>query len=100
MKISKREKFYYGVGNLGYSTVSSTLSNFIMFFGTSVLGVSGTLVGIAVSISVLWDAISDPIIGYYSDNLNSSIGKRHPFMLVGVLGMCAINLIVWLLFYQ
>ena len=96
MKISKREKFYYGVGNLGYSTVSSTLSNFIMFFGTSVLGVSGTLVGIAVSISVLWDAISDPIIGYYSDNLNSSIGKRHPYMLIGVLGMCAINLIVWL----
>ena len=96
MKISKKEKFYYGVGNLGYSTVSSTLSNFIMFFGTSVLGVSGTLIGIAVSISVLWDALSDPIIGYYSDNLNSSIGKRHPFMLVGILGMCAINLIVWL----
>lgn len=96
MKVSKKEKFYYGVGNLGYSTISSTLSNFIMFFGTSVLGVSGTLVGIAVSISVLWDAISDPIIGYYSDNLNSSLGKRHPFMLIGILGMCAVNLLVWL----
>lgn len=96
MKVSKREKFYYGIGNLGYATVSSTLSNFIMFFGTSVLGISGTLVGIAVSISVMWDAISDPIVGYYSDNCNSSLGKRHPFMLIGILGMCAINLIIWL----
>ena len=96
MKISKLEKFYYGIGNLGYSTISSALSNFIMFFGTSVMGIPGTLVGIAVSISVLWDAISDPIVGYFSDNLNSSIGKRHPFMLIGILGMCAINLIIWL----
>lgn len=97
MKISWREKFYYGVGNLGYSTVSSTLSNFIMFFGTSVLGVSGTLIGIAVSISVVWDAVSDPIAGYYSDNLNSSLGKRHPLMIVGILGMCAVNLLIWLI---
>ena len=96
MKISKKEKFYYGIGYLGYSTISSTLSNFIMFFGTSVLGISGTLIGIAVSISVLWDALSDPIVGYYSDNLNSALGKRHPFMLIGVLGMCAVNLLVWL----
>lgn len=97
MKISKKEKFYYGIGNLGYSTISSTLSNFIMFFGTSVMGVSGTLVGLAVSIGVFWDAISDPIVGYYSDNLNSSLGKRHPFMLIGIFGMCAINLVIWLI---
>jgi Na+/melibiose symporter-like transporter len=97
MKISWRDKIYYGVGNLGYSTISSTLSNFIMFFGTSVLGVSGTLVGIAVSIGVFWDAVSDPIVGHYSDNLRSPMGKRHPLMLVGILGMCAINLVIWLI---
>jgi Na+/melibiose symporter-like transporter len=97
MKLSWKDKIFYGVGNLGYSTVSSTLSNFIMFFGTSVLGVSGTLIGMAVSISVVWDAVSDPIVGYYSDNSKSALGKRHPFMLIGILGMCAINLLIWLI---
>lgn len=96
MRISAREKFYYGVGDLGYSTITSTLSNFIMFFGTSVLGISGALMGLAVSLGVFWDAISDPIIGYYSDNLSSPLGKRHPFMIIGVLGLCAINLAIWL----
>ena len=96
MRISAREKFYYGVGDLGYSTITSTLSNFIMFFGTSVLGISGALMGLAVSLGVFWDAISDPIIGYYSDNLFSPLGKRHPFMIIGVLGLCAINLAIWL----
>ena len=96
MRISAREKFYYGVGDLGYSTITSTLSNFIMFFGTSVLGISGALMGLAVSLGAFWDAISDPIIGYYSDNLSSPLGKRHPFMIIGVLGLCAINLAIWL----
>lgn len=97
MKISLRHKICYGMGNLGYSVIATTLSNFIMFFGTSVLGLSGTLVGIAVSVSVVWDAISDPIVGHYSDNLNSPLGKRHPLMLVGILGMSVLNLAVWLI---
>lgn len=96
MRISRREKFYYGIGDLGYSTITSTLSNFIMFFGTSVLGISGALMGLAVSLGAFWDAISDPIIGYYSDNLSSPLGKRHPFMIIGILGLCAINLAIWL----
>ena len=97
MKLTWRDKLFYGTGNLGYSTISATLSNFIMFFGTSILGVSGTLIGIAVSISVFWDAISDPVVGYYSDNSTSVLGKRHPFILIGILGMCAVNLLVWLI---
>ena len=95
-KLTFKDKFLYGFGNLGYATVAQTLSNFIMFFGTSVLGISGTLMGVAVSIGVLWDAISDPIMGYFSDNTHSQMGKRHPYILIGTLGMCAINLIIWL----
>lgn len=95
-KLSIKEKILYGFGDLGYATVAQTLSNFIMFFGTSILGISGTLMGIAVSIGVLWDAISDPLLGYISDNTYTSMGKRHPYLLIGTLGMCAINLIIWL----
>ena len=95
-KLTFKQKFLYGFGNLGYATVAQTLSNFIMFFGTSVLGVSGTLMGIAVSIGVLWDAVSDPILGHISDNTTSALGKRHPYILIGTLGMCVINLIIWL----
>ena len=94
--LSFKDKFFYGFGSLGYATIAQTLSNFIMFFGTSVLGISGTLMGIAISIGVLWDAISDPILGHYSDLTISPIGKRHPYILIGTLGMCAVNLIIWI----
>ena len=72
-RLDAKTKISYGVGNLGYGTISQTMSNFIMFFGTSVLGISGTLVGIAVAIAAFWDGLSDPIVGYISDRAKSRV---------------------------
>lgn len=95
-KISRKEKVFYGMGNLGYGVVSQTYTNFIMFFGTAVWGIPGTLMGIAIAISVFWDAITDPIIGHFSDREKSRFfGKRHGFMLIGVIGMAVVNIILW-----
>lgn len=95
-KLATKTKFAYGIGNLGYGTISQTMSNFIMFFGTGVLGISGTLVGIAVAISAFWDGLSDPIIGYISDrHKNKIFGRRLGFMLVATFGMAIFNILLW-----
>lgn len=95
-KLTTKTKFVYGVGNLGYGTISQTMSNFIMFFGTSILGISGTLVGLAVAISAFWDGLSDPIIGYISDRHKSKVfGRRLGFMLVATFGMAVFNILLW-----
>ena len=87
---------FYGIGNLGYSIVSQTITNFFMFFGTSVLKVSGSLVGFAVALSTVWDAITDPVVGYVSDNKRlGAFGFRNGYMLIGVFGIAILNLIVW-----
>lgn len=94
--VKRREKFFYGVGNLGYGVVSQTYNNLIMFFGTAILAIPGTLMGIAVAVSVLWDAFTDPIIGHLSDKQESKLfGKRHGFMLLGFLGMAFFNIFIW-----
>lgn len=96
MKLSTKAKLMYGTGNLGYATTSQTVSNFIMFFGTSVLGISGTLVGLAVALSVFWDGISDPLVGHISDNFHSKkFGKRITFMVIGTVGMVLFNILLW-----
>lgn len=95
-KINTKTKFMYGIGNLGYGTISQTMSNFIMFFATSVLGISGTLVGIAVAISAFWDGLSDPLVGYLSDrHKNKIFGRRLGFMLVATFGMAFFNILLW-----
>jgi Na+/melibiose symporter-like transporter len=91
-----RTKLFYSVGALGYGSISNTMSNFIMFFGTSVMGISGSLVGIAVAIASLWDGVSDPLIGHLSDNCRSKFfGKRHGFMLFGIFAISIINILIW-----
>lgn len=90
------KKIKYGLGNLSYSVIGQTVSNFFMFFATSVLGLSGTLVGTAIAISTLWDGISDTIIGYLSDNRSIlSMGRRNGYMLLATLGMSICNILLW-----
>ena len=89
-------KFCYGIGGLGYSSMSQTLNNFIMFFATAVMGVSGSLVGIAIAISSLWDGVSDPLVGYLSDNTkNKFFGKRLGFMFFGIFVIALLNICIW-----
>ena len=95
-QLKLRNKFLYGIGGLGYSSMSQTLNNFIMFFGTSVMGISGSLVGIAVAISSLWDGVSDPLVGYLSDNTkNKFFGKRLGFMFFGIFIIAFLNICIW-----
>lgn len=97
-KLGLFTKLSYGFGNLGYGTISQTLNSFIMFFATTVLGISGTLVGIAVSISTLWDGISDPIVGYLSDNSkNKFLGKRINYMFLASFAMAVANIFLWII---
>ena len=90
------KKLFYGFGSLSYSVISQTISNFFMFFATSVLGISGTYVGIAIAISTIWDGISDTIIGYVSDNKPlGKLGKRNGYMLIASIGMSIANIFLW-----
>lgn len=76
--------------------MSQTLSNFIMFFGTSIMGIPGTMVGVAVAISSLWDGVSDPLVGYLSDNThNKFFGRRLGYMMFGCVAIACLNILLW-----
>jgi GPH family glycoside/pentoside/hexuronide:cation symporter len=46
------------------------------------LGIQPWLVGLALTLVRVWDAITDPIAGWLSDNLRSKYGRRRPFILI------------------
>lgn len=97
-KLGLATKTAYGIGNWGYGTVSQTMNSFIMFFGTTVLGISGSLVGLAVAIATLWDGVSDPLVGYLSDKGSQKFfGKRINFMFVSSFAIAISNLLLWII---
>ncbi len=95
-KLKTGTKLCYAMGNLGYGTIAQTMTTFIMFFGTSVLGIKGSLVGLCVALSAFWDGLSDPIVGYLSDLTQSKFwGRRLGYLFFGTLGMVVFNVLLW-----
>lgn len=88
-------RLLYGIGGIPEAVKTILFSLFTLFFYTTVMGMSGTLVGIATALGLLWDAIIDPYIGHLSDRTRIRFGRRHGFMLVGALTM---GLSLWLFF--
>ncbi|MCI4643548.1 MAG: MFS transporter [Hyphomonadaceae bacterium] len=70
----------FGAGNVAEGVKSTAYGTFLLFFYQQVLGLSGSLAGLALAISVLADAVSDPIIGQFSDRMKSKWGRRHPLI--------------------
>lgn len=71
--------------SLGQAVESGYLvvNGFVFFYYTAVLGLSGSMVGAAVAISMCLDAAFDPLIGSWSDSIRSRLGRRLPPMLLG-----------------
>lgn len=73
-------KLGYGIGSIGEAAIYIAFNTWNFLFYNQVLGLSGTLAGLAVTISMVADAISDPIVGSLSDRLRGKLGRRHPFL--------------------
>ncbi len=83
-------KFAYGVGQLAEGLKNAALGTFVLFYYNQVLGLPGTLAGLAVAIALVFDAVTDPLAGSISDNWRGRLGRRHPFMYASAipLGIC------------
>ncbi len=79
-KITVKTKVAFGIGATGEGATNWIFAGLTFFFYNQVLGLSGSLTGLAVLIAIIFDAVSDPVIGSISDRFISKLGRRHPFM--------------------
>jgi len=77
---SWRVRLSFGVGAFAEGAKNSAFQTFILFYYTNVLGLSGSLTGIALLIALCFDGVTDPLMGTITDNYRSRWGRRHPFM--------------------
>lgn len=75
----------FGVGQLAEGIKNSAFNTFVLFFYQQVIGVPGTLTGLALGIALCFDAITDPLAGALSDKTRTRWGRRHPFLLAAAL---------------
>ena len=71
------------------------VSMYLMKFSTDVLLIAPGVMGLIFGISRIWDGISDPLAGYFSDRTNTRIGRRRPWLLASLVPIVAVFLMVW-----
>ncbi len=89
-------KLFWGIGQIGEGVKTSAFNTFLLFYYNQILGVSATLTSIALGIAILFDAVSDPVVGSLSDRFQSRWGRRHPFMAASALPMSLTLLLLFL----
>ena len=95
-KIKNTTRVLYGIGQVAVNAKDALFHYYFLFFFNSVLGLSGSIVGMAKLVALVFDAITDPLMGGITDNFRSKkYGRRHLFILIGVFPL---GLSLWLLF--
>lgn len=72
--------WFYGSAAMAYGIKNNAFSYLLLIYSNQVLGLPGYLASLALAIAMLWDAVSDLLLGHWSDKTNSRYGRRHPFM--------------------
>lgn len=93
--ISIWTKLAYGIGAVAYGIKNNGFDYFFLIFYSQVLGVDAGLVGLALMLALAFDAISDPLVGYFSDNIHTRWGRRHPFMYAAALPVAIAYAFIW-----
>ncbi len=106
-------KGLYGLGQSAESVKNFAFGTLLLLYYNQVLGVSGSLSGIAVAIALACDAITDPAVGSWSDGFRHRLGRRHLFMFASIVplaitfyllfwppdGLSEFQLFLWLTFF-
>lgn len=88
-------KLAYGFGSVAFGVKDGGFNYFLLLFYGTVVGLEPGLVGLAILIALVLDAVSDPLVGYWSDNFRSRWGRRHPFMYAAAIPVAASYYLLW-----
>jgi glycoside/pentoside/hexuronide:cation symporter, GPH family len=101
-KLSFWYRLSYSSASIGLNILAITISTWLLYFyspppdsGRTIYLPIGVVGGIMTFIS-LWDAVIDPFIGHWSDNLRSKWGRRKPFILFSLPFIVAAMVLLWM----
>ena len=94
-KPSLLTRLAFGVGGAAEGIKNNGFEYVLLFFYSNILGVNAGLVAIVLLVALIIDAVSDPVVGYWSDNLRTKYGRRHPFMYAALIPVALSYYFTW-----
>jgi GPH family glycoside/pentoside/hexuronide:cation symporter len=110
-KLPLGTKIGFGIGDYGFNLVWSGTGLFLMYVYTDVFGVSPTVAGAVYALAMVWDAVTDPVMGVIADRTRTQYGRYRPWIAFAALplgvsyalaywnpGFTGVALIAWIAF--
>lgn len=96
-KVPLGQKIAFGLGMLANQMFPAALGIFIVILIES-LGFPGWMLGIIYFVPKLFDAVTDPIMGFITDNTKSKWGRRRQYVIIGAIIMGLSFAFMWQLY--
>jgi GPH family glycoside/pentoside/hexuronide:cation symporter len=87
-KVPLWTKFAQGFSALPGQHKEWAFNTLLLLYYSQVLGLPASAASIVIAISLVFDAISDPMAGAISDSYRSKFGRRHALMLMSIIPSC------------
>ena len=99
VKVPMNQKIAFGVGMLANQMFPAAISIFIVVLVQD-LGFPGWMWGVVSLAPRIFDSLTDPIMGFISDNTKSKWGRRRQYVFLGAITMGVSFIIMWQLFRE
>ena len=98
-KVPMSQKIAFGFGMLANQMFPAILGIFMVVLVQD-LGFTGWMWSLIYFFPRIFDSITDPIMGFISDNTKSKWGRRRPYVLLGGITMGVAYIFMWQLFKE
>lgn len=98
-KVPVFQKAAFGAGHLVNNLLPGALGVFSFFLITA-FGIEPAIAGLLAGIPRFFDALSDPIMGFVSDNTTSKWGRRRPYIFAGAILSAILFAVQWQMFEE
>jgi GPH family glycoside/pentoside/hexuronide:cation symporter len=95
-KINRFTKINFAIGGIGFNLSAGMFAAWLMNFYIKVIEIDLFFWGLAWILYIVWNAINDPLIGYFGDRTRTKLGRRKPWLIIAT---PAISISFFLLFF-
>ena len=94
-KTTLTEKIGYSVASLGDASFYGFITVFLLFFLTTIAGISPAVAGTIAAVGAFWNAFFNPLIGYLADRVYTRFGRRRPLIFAFAIPMAVTSFLLF-----
>ena len=96
LKLGMKEKICYGAGDVSANLIYTTASTYLIYFWTTVYGISAAATATLSLVVGIWDAVFNPIMGLVADRTKSKWGRYRPWLLWGSIPLAIFSVLCFM----